>query len=143
MEVLRRFWVSLIIWKEDVEKKTLVYMEALEMTISKGKRLLGPIGGSGGEFERGLGIPTPSPKKCGILWWPLVERGSSISESGLEGYIGQALNGVKESKFEEKREEWKTKVRWDLSLWLMVRSVWMVGLEPVEERSRVVVLTLE
>ncbi|GJZ56048.1 hypothetical protein Tco_0611241 [Tanacetum coccineum] len=38
---------------------------------------------------------------------------------------------VSQRKFEETREEWKTRVRWDQCLWLMVRNVWMVGLEPM------------
>nr|GFB58165.1 hypothetical protein [Tanacetum cinerariifolium] len=43
--------------------------------------------------------------------------------------------------FKERYEEWKTRVRSNPSLWIVVRSVWMVGLKPVEEKSRVVVLS--
>ncbi|GJV51739.1 hypothetical protein Tco_1447480 [Tanacetum coccineum] len=66
----------------------------------------------------------------------MVEVAGSLKED-----LGEKLD-VEVAMVEEK-EEWKTRVRWDLSLWLVVRSVWMVGLEPVEEKSKVVVLSLE
>ncbi|GJW16639.1 hypothetical protein Tco_0024075 [Tanacetum coccineum] len=79
------------------------HFECSAKITSKGKRLLGPIGGSGGEFERGLGGNVGS---CGGNGG----RGRSISERGggslakllmeskreyLDGWVGAGGGEVK------------------------------------------------